>query len=127
MSAVRNPLWIIVTGMACLFAAMRGVSPGLKSNGTTTNIHETHFGATVLLGVTVPIYDGGLRRACEGQARADAAKTDARWSRFATGRPGRLLAQPIESARGWWSLSYLAVWAMFGARDARRDKITRTG
>jgi hypothetical protein len=55
----------------------RGVSPGLKSNGTTTNIHETHFGATVLLGVTVPIYDGGLRRACEGQARADAAKTDA--------------------------------------------------
>jgi len=31
----------------------------------------------VLLGVTVPIYDGGLRRAREGQARADAAKTDA--------------------------------------------------
>jgi len=32
----------------------------------------------VLLGLTVPIYDGGLRRALEGQARADEAKTDAR-------------------------------------------------
>jgi hypothetical protein len=28
---------------------------------------------------------------------------------------------------GWWSFSYLAVWALFAARDACRDKITRTG
>jgi outer membrane protein len=43
----------------------------------TLNLHGTHLGGTVLLGVTVPIYDGGVRRALEGQARADAAKTDA--------------------------------------------------
>jgi outer membrane protein len=52
--------------------------PGVgQSPPPTTNIQETRFGATVLLGVTVPIYDGGLRRAREGQARADAARTDA--------------------------------------------------
>jgi hypothetical protein len=28
---------------------------------------------------------------------------------------------------GWWSFGCLAVWALFAARDARRDKITRTG
>ena len=45
----------------------------------TLNIPSTtHYGATVLLGVTVPIYDGGLRRALESQARAEEAKTDAR-------------------------------------------------
>jgi len=44
----------------------------------TINIPSTHFGATVILGVTVPIYVGGLRRALEGQAREDHARTDAR-------------------------------------------------
>jgi hypothetical protein len=28
---------------------------------------------------------------------------------------------------GWWSFSYLAVWALFAARDAYRDRITLTG
>ncbi len=52
--------------------------PGLGQSPATLNLPGTHFGATVLLGVTVPIYDAGLRRALEGQAQADAAKTDAR-------------------------------------------------
>jgi outer membrane protein len=52
--------------------------PGLGQTPPTINIPGTHFGATVLLGLTVPLYDGGLRRALEGQARADAARTDAR-------------------------------------------------
>jgi len=52
--------------------------PGFGQAPPTLNIPGAHFGATVLLGLTVPIYDGGLRRALEGQARADEAKTDAR-------------------------------------------------
>jgi outer membrane protein TolC len=52
--------------------------PGLGQSPPTLNIPGTHTGATVLLGITVPIYDGGLRRALEGQARANEAKTDAR-------------------------------------------------
>src|ERR1700758_996611 len=52
--------------------------PGFGQSPPTLNVPGTHFGATVLLGLTVPIYDGGLRRALEGQARADAARTDAR-------------------------------------------------
>jgi outer membrane protein len=52
--------------------------PGFGQAPPTLNVPGTHFGATMLLGLTVPIYDGGLRRALEGQARADAAKTDAR-------------------------------------------------
>jgi outer membrane protein len=51
--------------------------PGLGQLPPTLNIPTAHYGATVLLGITVPIYDGGLRRALEGQARADEAKTDA--------------------------------------------------
>jgi outer membrane protein TolC len=52
--------------------------PGLGQTPPTINIPGTHFGATVLLGMTVPIYDGGLRRALEGQARAEQAQTDAK-------------------------------------------------
>jgi outer membrane protein TolC len=55
-----------------------GLGQGPSLLPPTLNIPTTHYGATVLLGVTVPIYDGGLRRALEGQARADEAKTDAR-------------------------------------------------
>jgi outer membrane protein TolC len=51
--------------------------PGIGESPPTLNLSGNHFGTTVLLGVTVPIYDGGLRRAREGQARADAARTDA--------------------------------------------------
>ena len=52
--------------------------PGLGQSPPTLNVPGSHFGATVLLGLTVPIYDGGLRRAQQEQARADEAKTDAR-------------------------------------------------
>lgn len=52
--------------------------PGLGQSPPALNVPGSHFGATILLGITVPIYDGGLRRAQEGQARADEARTDAR-------------------------------------------------
>jgi outer membrane protein len=58
-------------------STLPGLGQGASQSPSTINIAGTHFGATVLLGVTVPIYDGGLRRALEGQARAAAAKTDA--------------------------------------------------
>jgi outer membrane protein len=51
--------------------------PGLGQMPATINVPGSHFGATVLLGITVPIYDGGLRRALKEQARAQEAKTDA--------------------------------------------------
>ena len=51
--------------------------PGVGNLPPTLNLSGNRFGTTVLLGVTVPIYDGGLRRAREGQARADAARSDA--------------------------------------------------
>jgi outer membrane protein len=51
--------------------------PGFGQLPPTINVPTSHYGATVLLGVTVPLYDGGVRRALEGQARADAAKSDA--------------------------------------------------
>lgn len=50
--------------------------PGVGQESPTVNLSGSHLGATVLMGVTVPIYDGGLRRALESQARSDAAKTD---------------------------------------------------
>jgi outer membrane protein len=59
-------------------STLPGLGQGPSQVPPTLNIPTAHYGATVLLGVTVPIYDGGLRRALEGQARADEAKTDAR-------------------------------------------------
>jgi outer membrane protein TolC len=52
--------------------------PGAGEVPPTFNLSGNRFGATTLLGVTVPIYDGGLRRALEGQAKAREAKTGAR-------------------------------------------------
>jgi len=60
----------------------RGIDQQLLGEGAgqlppTLNIPSTHYCATVLLGLTLPIYDGGLRRALEGQARANEARTSA--------------------------------------------------
>jgi outer membrane protein TolC len=51
--------------------------PGIGEQTPTLNVGATHLGATVLLGVSIPLYDGGTRRALESQARSDVAKTDA--------------------------------------------------
>ena len=51
--------------------------PAVGELPPTFNLPGNHFGGTVLLGLTVPLYDGGLRRAREDQARSDAAKADA--------------------------------------------------
>jgi outer membrane protein TolC len=51
--------------------------PAFGQQAPTVNVSGNHLGATVLLGVTVPLYDGGTRRALTSQARADVAKTDA--------------------------------------------------
>jgi outer membrane protein TolC len=58
-------------------SSLPSVGQGSTSVSPTLNIHGTHFGGTVLLGVSVPLYDGGVRIALEGQARSDVAKTDA--------------------------------------------------
>jgi outer membrane protein TolC len=55
-----------------------GLGQGASQVPPTLNIPSAHYGSTVLLGFTLPIYDGGVRRALEGQARAEVAKTDAR-------------------------------------------------
>ena len=46
-------------------------SVGQQSPGTV-NLTGNQFGSTVFLGITVPVYDGGLRRATLEQARAKA-------------------------------------------------------
>lgn len=51
--------------------------PGIDQQSPTINVGNNHWGGTLLLGVTVPLYDGGLRQALEGQARADEAQSDA--------------------------------------------------
>jgi outer membrane protein len=52
--------------------------PALGSQPPAINLGASHLGGTIMLGVTIPIYDGGLRRALEGQARAGVAKSDAK-------------------------------------------------
>ncbi len=41
--------------------------PGLGQQPPTINVAGNRWGSTILLGVTVPIYDGGVRRALEGR------------------------------------------------------------
>ena len=51
--------------------------PGFGQQPATVNIGGNNFGGTIILGLTVPIYDGGVRRALEYQAKSDVARTDA--------------------------------------------------
>ncbi len=47
--------------------------PGFgQQSSSTLNISENRFGVTVFAGITVPVYDGGLRTAVLEQARAKA-------------------------------------------------------
>ncbi|MBV8683122.1 MAG: TolC family protein [Caulobacteraceae bacterium] len=47
--------------------------PGVGQQAGTVNINNERFGATMLAGVTVPLFDGGLRSALLAQAHDDAA------------------------------------------------------
>jgi outer membrane protein len=69
-------VFLAATGSYVSNTADVSTLPGLGQVPPTLNIAGTHLGATLLLGITVPIYDGGVRRALEGEARADEAKTD---------------------------------------------------
>lgn len=51
--------------------------PGIGQEAPTVNLSNHQWGATILAGVRVPIYDGGLRDALVEQARTDSDKTDA--------------------------------------------------
>jgi outer membrane protein len=46
--------------------------PPVAQQPGTFNLSGQHWGSTVLLGVTVPLYDAGLRKSLLGQARATA-------------------------------------------------------
>lgn len=46
--------------------------PPVGQQSGTFNLSGEHWGSTVLLGVTVPLYDAGLRKSMLGQARAAA-------------------------------------------------------
>lgn len=51
--------------------------PGLGQQPSTVNLSGNQFGLTVFAGVTVPLYDGGLRAAVLEQARAKVDKANA--------------------------------------------------
>jgi outer membrane protein len=51
--------------------------PGFGQQPSTINVGGNNFGGTVILGLTIPIYDGGVRHALEHQALSDVARTDA--------------------------------------------------
>jgi outer membrane protein TolC len=55
--------------------------PGLGQQPPTFNLSGNHWGATVLFGVTMPIYDGHTRDSALQQARADADKATATFER----------------------------------------------
>jgi len=51
--------------------------PSVGEQAGTVNVSGHHFGSTVLLGVTVPLYDGGTRMALLEQARSKADRANA--------------------------------------------------
>jgi len=50
--------------------------PGFGGEGPFLNLSGNKFGGTVLMGVTVPLYDGGVRDAALKQAHIDADRAD---------------------------------------------------
>ncbi|KAI3597105.1 Outer membrane protein [Cupriavidus necator H850] len=55
--------------------------PPVGQQPPTVNLNGYRYGASVFLGVTVPIYDGGVRSAVLAQARNDADSASARLTR----------------------------------------------
>ena len=55
--------------------------PSIGQQTPTLNVAGSHWGTTVLLGVTMPIYDGGSRSATLDQARAGVDKANATFTR----------------------------------------------
>jgi outer membrane protein len=65
---------VFLSGTTAYNAANLSVSsiPGLGQQSGTANINPSHFASSVLVGATVPIYDGGTRAALLEQARNNA-------------------------------------------------------
>jgi outer membrane protein TolC len=55
--------------------------PSIGQVGPTVNINDQRLSASVLAGVTVPLYDGGVRAAALARARAAADNADAHLDR----------------------------------------------
>ncbi len=53
--------------------------PGVGQQGPTVNVSGSRFGGSIFAGITVPIYDGGLRAAVLDQAKAELDSAEA-WS-----------------------------------------------
>lgn len=51
--------------------------PGVGQQATTGNISGSHFGGIIMAGITVPIYDGGIRAAALAQTEASADSANA--------------------------------------------------
>jgi outer membrane protein len=65
---------VFLSGTTAYNAANLSVTsiPGLSQQSGTANINPSHFASSVLVGATVPIYDGGTRSALLEQARNNA-------------------------------------------------------
>jgi outer membrane protein len=50
--------------------------PGFGQNSTVLDLSGNKFGGTVLLGITIPLYDGGVRRAALSQAQSGADRAE---------------------------------------------------
>ncbi|PRG57038.1 TolC family protein [Burkholderia gladioli] len=55
--------------------------PAIGDQSPTVNLNGSRYGSGVFLGVTIPLYDGGLRSAVLMQARNDAESASARLTR----------------------------------------------
>ncbi len=55
--------------------------PSVGQQAPTVNISGSHFGGTLLAGISMPVYDGGSRAALLAQAQAETDSADARMAR----------------------------------------------
>ncbi len=58
-------------------AAITAIPP-VGQQAPTVNLNGNHYGVTALVGVSIPLYDGGLRSAVLAQARNDAESASAK-------------------------------------------------
>jgi outer membrane protein TolC len=80
--ATRAEFWpkffLSTTGAYNTGALNVSAIPGVGQTGPTVNISGSRLGASVLAGVTVPLYDGGVRAAALARARAAQDSAEAR-------------------------------------------------
>jgi outer membrane protein len=93
--------------------------PSVGQQSPTVNINGNRFGGAIFVGVTIPLYDGGIRSARLAQARAETDSADVRLARVREDAVRQIVF--ADNALGTSLSAYAASQSLAGAAQTTFD------